>query len=115
MPKQPEFPVSYSSDWLEKLDGRTILARAVHQRYAALTDDLGGVDALSYQRRSLAKRAIYIEAVIERHEAALSRGEDVDMGRLTQATNSLIGLLKALGLERKARDVSLTDYIKARS
>ena len=115
MPKQPELPASYSADWLEKLDGRTTLARAVHQRYNDLASDLGGADALSYQKRSLAKRAIYVECIIERHEAALSRGEDVDLGRLTQAINTLIGLLKALGLDRKAKDVpDLVTYLRGR-
>src|SRR5690554_5135596 len=88
--KHSSIPTDYSSDWLEKLDGRTRLAQACRQRYAALTDDLGGHDHLSYQRRSLAKRAVWLEAVIETQEAALARGEDVDQGRMTQALNSLM-------------------------
>lgn len=112
--KTQSIPTDYSSDWLEKLDGRTRLAQACRSRYAALTDDLGGHDALSYQRRSLARRAVWLEAVIETQEAALARGEDVDQGRMTQALNSLVGLFKVLGLDRKARDVSLADYIGGR-
>ncbi|WP_300271025.1 hypothetical protein [Halomonas sp.] len=112
--KHSSIPTDYSSDWLEKLDGRTRLAQACRQRYAALTDDLGGHDHLSYQRRSLAKRAVWLEAVIETQEAALARGEDVDQGRMTQALNSLVGLFKTLGMDRKARDVSLGDYIGGR-
>lgn len=111
MPKANELPDNYTADWLERLDGRTRLAQAVRARYAALTDDLGGHDAMSYQRRSLAKRALWQEAVIEQMEAALARGDDVDLGRMTQAVNSLQGLYKTLGLDRVAREVNLADYI----
>lgn len=113
--KRHEIPDQYSPDWLEKMDGRTNVARIVRHRLGALESDLGGRDALSYQQRSLCKRAIWTEAVIEQHETSLARGEDVDIGRLTQATNSLIGLFKTLGLERRSRDVpDLRDYLRER-
>ena len=113
--KQQDIPQQYSPDWLEKLDGRTALARAVNDRYSALAADLGGHERLSYQRRSLAKRAIWMEAIIEQQEAALARGEEVDQGKLTQAVNTLSGLWKTLGLERAARDVpDLQTYLKQR-
>ena len=116
MSKQGALPDSYSHDWLERLDGRTRLAQAVRARYDALTNDLGGHDALSYQRRSLAKRALWQEAVIEQMEAALARGDDVDLGRMTAAVNSLQGLYKTLGLDRVAREAdTLADYIQRKS
>lgn len=115
MTKQAAIPPKYSADWLEKLDGRTSLARAVNDRYHDLTQDLGGNDRMSYQRRSLCKRIVYMECVIEQQEAALSRGEEVDQGRLTQAVNTLIGLLKTVGLDRQARDVpDLATFLKQR-
>jgi hypothetical protein len=113
MTKQADMPASYAPDWIERLDGRSTLARVVTERLTALEADLGGRDFLSYQRRSLIKRAVFMEAVIERTEAALARGEEVDHGKLTQAVNSLIGLYKTLGLERVARDVpTLHQYIR---
>jgi hypothetical protein len=46
----------------------------------------------------------------------LARGEEVDQGKLTQAVNTLIGLLKTLGLERVARDVpTLGDYLRSKA
>lgn len=115
MPKQSALPNDYSHDWLERLDGRTRLAQSVRARYADLTADLGGHDALSYQRRSLVKRALWQEAVIEQMESALAAGKDVDLGRMTQAVNSLQGLYKTLGLDRVARDVpNLSDYLAQR-
>lgn len=110
-----KIPGKYARDWIDNLDGRTKLAAMVNDRLQGLEIDLGGRDALSYQQRSLAKRAIWMEAIIEQQEAALSRGEDIDQGKLTQAVNSLIGLYSKLGLERQARDVpSLHDYIRSR-
>lgn len=106
-------PNAYSEDWLSQLDGRTKLAVAVRARYEALTNDLGGHANMSYQRRSLAKRALWTEAVIEQMESGLARGDDVDLGRLTQAVNSLQGLYKTLGLDRVAHDTtSLADFIE---
>lgn len=115
MSKTQGIPADYSADWIEKLDGRTRLAQAVRNRYTQLTNDLGGHDSLSYQRRSLARRALWQEAVIEQMEAALARGEDADLGRLTQAVNSLQGLFRTLGLDRVATDtLTLSDYIAAK-
>jgi len=111
MTQTKAIPTDYSPDWLEKLDGRTRMAQVINQRYQQLTTDLGGVDALSYQQRSLCRRALWFEAMLEQWEAALSRGEDVDPGKLSNTTNTLIGLYKSLGLNRQSREVSLSDLI----
>ena len=112
MGNKTEIPNSYRDDWIDRLDGRTNLARAVKDRLGALEGDLGGRDGMSYQQRSLAKRAVWQEVLIEQRESALARGEAVDVGPLIQATNSLVGLFKTLGLDRKQRDVpSLHDYL----
>lgn len=100
-PEVQLLPDSYSPDWIEKLDGRTAIAQAVRARLQALATDAGG--ELSYQRYSLCKRAVWMEALVEQREAAIARGEVVDEGKLTQAVNTLMGLLKALGLERQVK------------
>ena len=96
-------PAQYSEHWVAHLDGRTTLSRAIRARLHALQTDLGGEDSLSYQQRSLCRRAVWLEAMIEQQEFVLSKGDTVDQGRLTQAVNSLIGLYRVLGLERKPR------------
>lgn len=113
--KSAELPSRYSSDWLCRLDGRTKLAQAARMRLEDLHANLGGRDALSYQERSLCKRIVWLEAQIEQREAALARGEEIDEGRHTQSVNALVGLLKAIGLERRQRDVpTLSEYLANR-
>jgi len=115
MTQTQAIPKEYSPDWLERLDGRTRLAQVINSRYHQLTTDLGGVDALSYQQRSLCKRAIYLEAMLEQWETALGKGEDVDSGKITNCLNSLLGVYRTLGLNRQTREVSLSDVLKARA
>lgn len=111
--KSRDVPERFKAGWLDDLDGRRTLARELRQRYQELTDDLGGADELSYQRRTLAERAIWLEYHLAQQEQALAReGEGFDAGRWVQACNALVGLMKTLGLDRKARDVpSLSEYL----
>lgn len=116
MAKSTEVPASYRADWIEALDGRTRLARAVHERLATLYSDLGGGadgGGLSYQQRSLCRRVVWLEVLIETRESALARGQAIDEGAHTQSVNALSGLLSKLGLARRAREApSLDDYLR---
>jgi hypothetical protein len=98
-------PDSYSTDWISKLDKRTKVARAVLERIEALEEDAGGADNLGHARRSLIRRAVWIEALCEGNELRVAAGEQVDIGALTQLTNSLLGIYRSLGLERKAKRI----------
>ena len=114
--KLKAIPEQYRADWLDQMDGRLGMVKVIKDRLGMLTDDLGGVEQMSYQRRSLCRRVVWLEALIEQQEIALSRGEEIDQGKWTQAVNSLMGLLKTVGLERVAQDVpSVTTWIKERS
>ena len=96
-------PDNYSSDWLARLDKRTKIARAVLERIGALESDAGGAETLSHARRSLIRRAVWIEALCEGYELRLAAGEMIDVGALTQLTNSLLGLYRVLGVERRQK------------
>ena len=105
-------PDQFAQGWLNQLDRRTGIAQAMHGRYRALTDDLGGAAALSYAQRSLAERALWLEYWLAQQEQALAEGKEFDVSRWIQAANSLQGLLAKLGLERRARDVpSLHEFL----
>jgi len=102
-PKLTSIPTRYSSDWLERIDHRTNVARAVLARITALESDAGGPDTLSAARRSLIRHTAWLDAIIETDEMRLAAGESIDIGSHTQSLNSLLGLYRMLGLERRAR------------
>lgn len=104
--------------FLEGVDPRYRPAAILRRRYAVLVADLGGFDNLSYQERSLVKRFLSIEALIETNEKDLVEGkrDKVVISEYLQAINSLIGLSKVVGLKRRSKPVdNLADYIGSKS
>jgi hypothetical protein len=84
----------------------------MRERFRAFTDDLGGADTLSYAKRSLVERALWLEFWLAQQEQALAGGSDFDVGKWTQAANALQGILSKLGLDRQAKDLpSLNEYL----
>lgn len=113
--KQKTAPQEYSPDWIQSLDGRCGITQEVKRRYQALTDDLGGAANLSYQQRAIVSRVLFVELSLQNQEADIAKGQEVDTGKYTQQVNSLVGLLKTLGLERKAKEVpDLASFLKSK-
>ena len=105
-------PKKFNTGWLSELDGRTAIAQEMRERFRAFTDDLGGADTLSYAKRSLVERALWLEFWLAQQEQALAGGSDFDVGKWTQAANALQGILSKLGLDRQAKDLpSLNEYL----
>jgi hypothetical protein len=72
-----------------------------------------GRDALTAAQMSLIKRACALECELERLDARLSVGEEVDLDLYGRAASHLRRLFETLGIERRARVVpSLTDYLR---
>jgi hypothetical protein len=103
-------PVRYGKDFVTLLDGRCRLSREVRERLQALTDDLGG--ELSHQQRSMCKRAIWLELMVEHEEARIGEGGGVDGALHTQLITSLVGIYRLLGVRRVARQTRLSDYLR---
>ena len=109
-------PDHYRAEGFKRLDKRGRVARAVLARVGELEADAGGADSLSAARRSLIRHAVWLDALVESHELRLAEGQRIDSGAYTQALNSLIGLYRLLGLERKARKTeSLRDVMRGES
>jgi hypothetical protein len=108
--KLATIPSTYDPQFMERLDGRSNLAWIIPERVAAIETDLGGADNLSYARRSLVKRAVWLEAVVETFEQGLAEDQLTDLGAYTQAINSMLGIYRQLGIERRPRHVSALDY-----
>jgi len=87
------------------------------RRYADLlvghVADAGGRDLVSDAKLSIIRRAAAMECEIERLEARLSRGENVDLDAFGRAASHLRRLFEAIGIERRARDVT-PNYLEAK-
>ena len=118
--KRTTLPNKYEKNFLSKLDGRYELARELKAAYSELTDDLGGSENLSHIKRALCERFVWLEAVMRGIEKQIAEGSEKKAARLLsrwiQAVNSLTGLAKSLGLERRARKVEqLREYVDRKS
>ena len=96
----------YKPGWRGELDKRTALAQVMRERYLEFTDDLGGADNLTYAKRSLVERVLWLEYWLAGQEQALAQGQEFDVGKWVQATNSLQGILSKLGLKRQDKDLA---------
>ncbi len=96
-------PADYSARWLERLDKRTKIWRAILPRIQRLEEDAGGANALSHAKRSLCRRAAFLELLCETQELRFTAGEPADVGAYTQAFNSMVGAYRMLGIERRPR------------
>lgn len=109
-------PVRYRSDFAEVVDGRTLLGRAVRDHFNSLVQDLGGLERLTHQERSLAMRATWLQLMLEHEESRISEGQGVDIGPHVALVNSLLQVYRALGLKRREPPAQrLSDYLAARS
>ena len=109
-------PDTYRVGWLDKLDKRTKVARAIMQRIDSLTSDAGGADSLSHAKTSLIRRAAFLEAICESHEIKLAGGQEIDVGAYTQSLNSMLGVYRLLNIEKVVRPVrTLHEHMGAQS
>ncbi len=99
-------------------DARGWWGRRYAEILALRLDDLGGGELLSEGQISLAKRATTLEVELERQDADLSQGKDVDLKIYSDVTGQLVRVLNTLGLDRitKVVDHNLTaDYLASPS
>ena len=99
-----QLPPQYSATWLERIDKRTKIWRALLPRIQRLEEEAGGAENLTHAKRSLVRRAAFLELLCETQELRFTAGEPADVGAYTQAFNSMQGAYKALGcLERRVK------------
>src|ERR1035437_1044201 len=108
--------MSNGSAVLLGVDGRDTWARRLRELIALHLSDLGGDDAVSEAERSIARPVATLTVELERMEAVFAVAgeaspEQIDLYQRT--ANSLRRLLEAVGLHRRARDVTptLSEYL----
>jgi uncharacterized membrane protein YccC len=82
--------------------------------------DQGGIDNLSHVRRSLVERFCWLEAVLRSLELRIAEADKAEtadlLAKWIQALNSLVGLGRCIGLERRARKLDdLQSYVRKQS
>ncbi len=103
--KPTEIAARYNESFIGELDGRVRVARTLRDRLRALTNDLGGTSALSYQELSLCKRAVHLERLIEKRESTLAHGGTLDENSYYSALTTLSSLFSKVGYKRRPKIV----------
>jgi hypothetical protein len=101
--------ITNGTAFLSGIDGRSAWIRRAKDLITEHTMDLGGPDNVSAAERSITRRVAVLSVELENLEARFATAgaattEDLDLYQRT--ANSLRRLLEAVGLQRRARDVT---------
>jgi hypothetical protein len=80
------------------------VVRHIKRRYELLKDHCGGHE--SAQRDLLCQRLAFVSVILETKEVVAAEGGELDLGSYVQGVNGMVGLLRALGLERRMKNVT---------
>lgn len=104
----------FRPSFLSELDGRYPVVRGLKYRYGCYLSDLGGGTNLSTMEQTIIKRIVHLEHLVEQKESALIAGTGTDINEYLASVNCLSGLLSKIGLKRRAKQLSLKDYLSAK-
>jgi len=100
---------------LEGVDGRSAEARRYRDLCMSFADDCGGAASLTEAQRSLVRQCAMLAVQSEKHQAAMIRGEDVNVEQQTRVANSLSRTLSRLGVRKRASaKLSVPEYLAQR-
>ncbi len=105
-------PILFQPEGLEQLDKRCLFARKLLKIYRQFRCE-SKCDSLP--KDLLCRRAAFLAIQVESLECKALRGDkSFESGQLVNATNSLIGVLRLLGLEDRSRvkEGGLREYIR---
>lgn len=109
--------VTNGHDILPNVDNRSQVARRYFDISSAIIADQGGLDRLAEARLQLVRRFAAAAVMAEQMEAALARGETIDISQHALLVSSLCRLSNRIGINRRAREVltTLEGYLEARA
>lgn len=117
-PREKSLPAKFTPGFMKRLDGRQALAVRLRTSFDNIVEDLGGEQNLTYTRLVMIERFVFLEAMIANWEAQVATEPDAAdalVGRMVQATNSLQGLARVIGYERRdAGPITLQAYVRAK-
>jgi hypothetical protein len=104
--KRPRSAVTSGRQLFIEGNPNSAWSRRFHDLVVGHCNDLGGFDVLSDAQLSLIRRAAAIECELERLDAMLSTGAEVNLDAYGRASSHLRRLFETLGIERKAKDIT---------
>jgi hypothetical protein len=106
--------VTNGSALLAGIDQRSAVARRYKDITTAILVDQGGADQCSESRLQLVRRFAAAAVIAEQMEAALVRGEPIDVQEHALLCSTLTRLAQRIGIERRARNItpSLREYLQ---
>jgi hypothetical protein len=105
--KRPRSAVTSGRQMFVQGDPNSAWSRRYHDLVVRHVGDLGGRSVLSEAQLSLIRRATSIECELERLDAMLSTGAEVDLDAYGRASSHLRRIFETLGIKRTARDVTI--------
>jgi hypothetical protein len=99
---------------LDDLDGRTMAAKRARDLVDGLVEDAGGADEVTVGQQQLIQRAACLGAYAEDIETRWLAGAEIDAREFAAIVNTQRRVLVAVGLQRRARDVTpdLRSYVR---
>ncbi len=115
--QQTELPKKYTKNFIERIDGRFQLARELRATSDNILSDMGGSEQLSTVQLTLVEKFCWLSQLMRQTERQIAASQDpaqcaASSGAYVQMLNSLIGLSKTIGLQRKARKADLRSYLE---
>ncbi|MCG3774701.1 MAG: hypothetical protein JW395_1525 [Nitrospira sp.] len=113
--KAETLPTSFQAGFITALDGRTELARGLKERFESIATDLGGLHELSNIKASLVERFCWLEASLSKIEHDMASADTKTsselLARWVQGCNSLLGIARTLGIDRKLQAAPWLDSL----
>lgn len=110
--KQVTIPTRFEPKFWRDQDSYSKVVRRIRKKLADIKRDTG---VESVQQHILAERATFICISLETQEVEAFQSGKFDAGVYIQAVNSLLGILKTLGLKKHAEQVmNLKTYVKGK-
>jgi hypothetical protein len=97
--------VANGSALLDGIDARSAPARRFKDLQQSMTSDLGGTSVMTEGQLQLIRTAAGLVCMREHLDAAMLRGESIDVSLYCTISNTLKRVLQALGLKRMAKPV----------
>ncbi len=101
----------FRPSFLSDLDGRYPVVRGLKYRLGCYLSDLGGAANLSTMEQTIVKRIVHLEHLVEQKESTLIAGTGINLNEYLASINTLSNLLSRIGLKRRAKSISLKDYL----